>query len=164
MAGIAKYLTVGARVAQVSLLLAALAPLSLQAQVSIDPVVDDLEKAPVIIPDGLSERKYRRLETIKGKVFKPGKSGLPLQDGRARMLKSKCMAKVNKKTPARHIYQEGSLLFGQGKHPGVFMVYVKTAAYYRGKTPRQWSACGYNSINNMIYLRVHRKLIVNRPA
>lgn len=111
----------------------------------------------------LKESDYRDLEVPSGELLKPGKTGDRSRDGRARTLQKKCLAMVNKKTPQRHVYIPGSLRYGQGSHPGVFMVYLETAAPYRGKVGEQWAACGFNSINNLSYLRVHRQVLIRRP-
>lgn len=110
----------------------------------------------------LDESDYRDIEVPRGDLLKPGKTGDAQRDGRARMLHKKCLAMVNKRTPQRHVYVPGTLLYGQGSHPGVFMVYLETAAHYRGAVGEQWSACGYNSINNLSYLRVHRNVLIDR--
>jgi len=118
---------------------------------------------PRLVHGGLSESVYRDLEVPQGDLQEPGDSGSVQRDGRAKMLQKKCMAMVNKKTPQRHVYQPGSLLYGMGAHPGIFVVYVKSAAHYRGQIQKKWSACGFNSINNLSYLRVHRKVLISRP-
>lgn len=118
---------------------------------------------PRLTDDGFNESSYRDLEVPGGSVEQPDSSGDPQRDGRARMLKNKCMAMVNKKTQQRHVYQVGSLVYGQGAHPGIFVIYVETAAHYRGSINEQWSACGFNSINNLSYLRVHRQVLISRP-
>jgi len=111
----------------------------------------------------LKESEYREIEVPGGELLKLGKTGDLQRDGRARMLQKKCLMMVNKKTPQRHVYIPGSLRYGQGSHPGVFMVYLETAAHYRGVVGEQWSACGFNSINNLSYLRVHRQVLIRRP-
>jgi len=118
---------------------------------------------PSVIQDGFKESAYRDREVPQSQLQQPGKSGDARRDGRARMLQKKCLAMVNKKTPQRHVYQPGSLLYGMGAHPGIFMVYLETAAHYRGVVGEQWSACGFNSINNLSYLRVHRDVLISRP-